>query len=251
MSQNFLEGLITRFRVVPLLILVATLAFAVRLGEVVTGVRTLEAAALAETKAEDKPAEKPAAAPADKEDAAKEGEAVKKADEKKPAAAPKVKAPEWKDPKDLDPDFTAMQMELFEDLSERRRQLEQREKEMQTREALLRAAQKELDQKYQELSQLRQEIEKLLGQQSEEEKARIVSLVKIYEGMKPKDAARIFDTLDLDVLVSVMTKMAERKLSAILAQMSADRARTITILMAEQKKLPSLPPPEPLPEEVE
>ena len=83
--------------------------------------------------------------------------------------------------------------------------------------------------------------ENLLENQSEEEKARIVSLVKIYEGMKPKDAARIFDTLDLDILVSVVSQMSERKLSPVLAAMNPERARTVTIMLAEQKRLPSLP----------
>jgi flagellar motility protein MotE (MotC chaperone) len=235
-------SIFSRLRILPLMIVVAVLAFAVRLGDVVIGVRTLEGSAQAETKAEEakpeevkKPEDKPAAASAEAP--------------AKTAAAPKAKAPVWKDPKDEDPDFNATQMEVFEDLSERRRQMDQREKEMQTREAMLRAAQKELDQKYQELTQLRQEIEKLLGQQSDEEKARITSLVKIYEGMKPKEAARIFDTLDLDVLSAVMTKMSERKISSILAQMSPERARTITILMAQQKKLPSLPDAEPVEED--
>ena len=95
--------------------------------------------------------------------------------------------------------------------------------------------------KYKELLKLRSEIEDLLGQQSEAEKARIDSLVKIYEGMKPKDAARIFDTLDLDVLVAVMSKMSERKLSPILAAMNPERARTVTIMLAEEKQLPELP----------
>jgi flagellar motility protein MotE (MotC chaperone) len=88
---------------------------------------------------------------------------------------------------------------------------------------------------------LRREIENLLQKQSEEEMARINSLVKIYQGMKPKDAARIFDTLDLDILVVVVSKMSERKLSPVLAAMNPERARTVTIMLAEQKQLPSLP----------
>ena len=59
--------------------------------------------------------------------------------------------------------------------------------------------------------------------------------------MKAKDAARIFDTLDLDVLVSVVSQMSERRLSPILAGMNPERARTVTIVLAEQKQLPKLP----------
>lgn len=147
----------------------------------------------------------------------------------------------WRDATDGDITYSNIRMELFEDLTERRQEIERKERALSTREAMLRAAEKELDQKYQELDQLRAEIETLLEKQSEEEQGRLASLVKIYEGMKAKEAARIFDTLDLDVLVSVMSQMSERKLSGILAAMNPERARTVTILLAEEKQLPSLP----------
>jgi len=147
----------------------------------------------------------------------------------------------WRDASDSDISYSNIRMEIYKDLAERREMLEGKEKALATREAMLRAAEKELDQKYQELFQLRGEIEQLLEKQSEEEQTRITSLVKIYEGMKAKEAARIFDTLDLDVLVSVMSHMSERKLSGILAAMNPERARTVTILLAEEKKLPQLP----------
>lgn len=166
-----------------------------------------------------------------------------KGDAMKVTQAPEVDVPEmkWRDASEQEVEYAGVRMELFEELTERRKKMDKREKEIMTREALLRAAEQELDRKYQELSNLRTDIEGLLKQQSDEENARIASLVKIYEGMKPKDAARIFDTLDLDVLLAVMGKMSERKLSPVLAAMNPERARTITIMLAEQKKLPELP----------
>jgi flagellar motility protein MotE (MotC chaperone) len=119
---------------------------------------------------------------------------------------------------------------------------DKREKALATRQALLEAAERELDQKVRELTVLRTEIEGLMVKQTEEEKARTQSLVRIYEGMKAKDAARIFNTLDTDVLLQVMTQMSERKSSPILAEMDPERARTVTILMAQQQQLPALPP---------
>ena len=151
--------------------------------------------------------------------------------------------PEWRDPSYEDFEYSSVTQGVLDDMAARRKKLDAREKELMTREALLRAAEKEIDRKFQELATLRAEIESLLEQQSEEEKSRIESLVKIYEGMKPKDAARIFDTLDLDVLLSVMSRMSERRLSPILAAMNPERARTITIMLAEEKKLPELPTP--------
>lgn len=130
---------------------------------------------------------------------------------------------------------------VLRQLSERRRSLDTREKELERREALIQAAQKELGQKFEELSMLRNEIRQLLDQQSEAEEARLVSLVKVYEGMKPKEAANILNTLDLEILLQVMGRMSERKMSPILAQMDAERAREITINLATQVKLPEAP----------
>ena len=63
----------------------------------------------------------------------------------------------------------------------------------------------------------------------------------IYSGMKPKDAARIFNTLDMDILIAVISKMPEAKSGAIIATMDADPARALTTMLAEQKNLPSVP----------
>ncbi len=227
-------------RVLPLLVIVAMLAFSVRLAEVVTGFSTLGGAAVAE---EAKKPEEAKAAETHADDAAKHAPPVPAAPEIKEAdAPPPEKGPEWVDSEDSDTQFSSVRHELYDNLAQRRTLLDKRENDLVTREALLKAGEKELDRKFQELSNLRGEIEKLLTTQSEEEKTRIQSLVKIYEGMKPKDAARIFDTLDLDILVNVMSNMSERKLSPILAQMNPERARTITIMLAEQKQLPALPP---------
>jgi flagellar motility protein MotE (MotC chaperone) len=152
-----------------------------------------------------------------------------------------AKAVDWKDAADADLAGSDSQIQLFKDLAKRRDQLDAREKAIAQREALLKAGEHELDQKVNELTALKGEIQSLLQTQSEEEKARLGSLVKIYEGMKPKDAARIFNTLDLDVLIRVMGAMSERKTSPILAEMDDERARTVTTMLAQQKQLPAVP----------
>ena len=103
------------------------------------------------------------------------------------------------------------------------------------------AAEQELDRKYSELVSLRSELEGLLEEQSEEEQKSITKLVKMYEGMKAKDAAAIFNSLDIDILVNVISRMSERKSAPILAAMNPDRARTVTIMLAEERQLPTLP----------
>lgn len=128
---------------------------------------------------------------------------------------------------------------VLQQLSDRRKQLDDREKQLDQREALLKAARAEIAEKYKELDAVRAEIKTLLGQQSEAEEAKLQSLVKVYEGMKPADAANILNTLETDVLMQVMDRMSVRKLSPILAQMDPEVARAVTIRLAKQRQLPA------------
>lgn len=251
------------FRILPLLIFVSMITFMVRFVEVIDGVKTVSGAAYA---AEKKEAEHGGGAKEKKKEGESAGsstvplpppiEGPMDADKKGSLQFPDVtesagkdKAPMkdtgkpigWTDASESDMGGSDVRKDLTEELTRRREDLERRERELQTKEALLRAGQQELERKFTEMTQLRGEIEKLLNTQSEEEKARIMSLVKIYEGMKAAEAARIFNTLDLDVLLQVVSKMSERKLSPILGQMEAERAKTITIMLAQQKQLPTLP----------
>lgn len=154
-------------------------------------------------------------------------------DQQQPAAAPP--------PPYGEQGFSASEVEILQDLAKRRDELDKREQQIGQREALLKAAGTEVDRKIAELNKLRGELEDLLNKQKTAEDSRIDSLVKIYENMKPKDAANIFNTLDMDVLLPVIGKISERKASPILAAMSPDKAREVTIKLAEQRKLPQLP----------
>ncbi len=261
-----------RIRVLPLLILVATLSFMVRLGEFYTGLRVATAMAQEEVKVNPPefpatPPQKPDAKAAKTDAVAGGGGAVSpqageaKNEEKKPQdgqktpdgkseppgkdaltlGGPPPGGGDWTDSSQSDIDASAVKMELFQDLNTRRKALDEKEKQLAAREALLKAGERELDQKVRELTVLKKEIEGLLQKQSDEEQSRIKSLVTIYENMKPKEAARVFDTLDMDVLVSIISRMAERKVSPILAEMNPERARAVTIILAQDKQLPTLP----------
>lgn len=231
---------LTRFKMLPLLVLVASISFGIRFGEFVTGVSTSPGTANAQTEPEMMLQEEPPKALSD-------GPPVlpNPADEEPrtaglPDKPDMAESKDWRDASESDIEFSDVRMELFEDLKKRRSLLEKQEREIAVREALLKAAQQEIDQKYNELVSLRTEIEELLKEQSEEEKARTTSLVKIYEGMKPKDAARIFNSLDMDVLLQVISKMSERKSAPIMASMDPVRARNLTLMLSEQKALPDI-----------
>lgn len=225
------------FKLLPVLLIVSVLSFSVRLTEVFTGLSNLSGVAFAKSKddaSDDHQMDKTHDDADNKKD--EHGDDVVVAD----ADNTHAKEPKWRDASDSDFDVSSVKMELFEDLSKRRDDLDKYEKNLHMREALLKATEQELDRKYQELTKLRKEIEGLLDNQSDEEEKRVASLVKIYEGMKPKDAARIFNTLDIDVLLAVVSRMSERKVSPVLAAMNPERVRTVTIMLVEQKQLPTL-----------
>lgn len=219
---------IGRLRLLPLLVLVSILSFSVRLMDVAGGVRSMDQALSVSANSEE------IAAAANTEEVIipsglSEGEAIPLPDEN------------WADPATLDMEFSDTQSAVLKELAERRKDLDARESRMNQREALLRVTEKQIADKTEELQILRTKIEELLGKQSEEEEARLQSLVKIYSGMKPKEAASIFNSLDMDILLQVVGRMSERKSAPILAAMETDKAKELTILLAEQKKLPELP----------
>lgn len=135
--------------------------------------------------------------------------------------------------------FSAAEVDVLQSLSKRRDELDKREQKIAAREALLSAAEQEAGKKVDEMKKLKGELEALLGKQQTMQEERINSLVRIYENMKPKEAAAIFNTLDMDILLAVISKMNERKSSPILASMTPEKARSVTIRLAEQRKLPS------------
>lgn len=222
---------ITRFKILPLLVVVAALSFGVRFTEFVMGVSQVPGSAYAEEAVENPEVPE---LPTSEEVAENNMAPPLSTDLPDLSDAEKI---EWRDSSEAELEYSSIKMELFEDLKKRRKELEEQKRELSVREALLKTAEQELDQKYNELVSLKSEIEDLLVQQSDEEQKRIASLVKIYEGMKPKDAARIFNTLDLDILLSVVSQMSERKSAPIIASMSPERARTLTTMLMDQKTL--------------
>ena len=72
------------------------------------------------------------------------------------------------------------------------------------------------------------------------EDEKIASLVKIYETMKPKDAARIFNELDLEILIEVLRRMREAKAALIIAKMNSEQAKIVTMELAVRNSLPDV-----------
>lgn len=121
---------------------------------------------------------------------------------------------------------------ILERLQDRRQELETRSRELEMRENLIKAAEQRLEAKVSELKEMESRANSAAGARDQAEAARFKSIVQMYENMKPKEAARIFDRLDIKILVEVSTQMNSRKMSEILAQMSPEAAEKLTVELA-------------------
>lgn len=126
------------------------------------------------------------------------------------------------------------ELRVLQSLGTRRGQLDQREKDIDVQLQLLAAAEAKLDGKIRTLNGLKGQVQSLLGQADAQQQAENDRLIRIYESMKPKDAASRFTLLDDSVRLPIATKMKEKSLSAILAQMSPADAKTLTEKLANR-----------------
>ncbi|MEQ9520093.1 MAG: hypothetical protein RLN89_11715 [Parvibaculum sp.] len=133
---------------------------------------------------------------------------------------------------------SAAEQNLLRSLSERRKELDSREREIQLQARLLEASERRIQSRIDELKEIEARVEQLFGVQEEEQEQQLASLVTMYENMKPKDAARILGQLDMDVLLRVVRRMSERKMSPILAAMDPIAAQDLTVQLVMGNELP-------------
>lgn len=133
--------------------------------------------------------------------------------------------------------LTKSEIELLKELSKRREKLEDDKKDIDIRQQVLKATENKIDQKIVELKHLQVQLEELMKQYDHKENTKLLSLVKIYETMKPKEAAKIFNELEMPILLRVVSNMKEVKVAPIIANMDSTKARDLSMELANQKPL--------------
>ena len=164
----------------------------------------------------------------------KEAKADNKADTAKP---PQPKMPETKPAGTaipLDGSPSGAERAILERLQERREELDKRARELDIRESLIQAAEKRMDGKLAEMKQTEQHITAATEQKDSAQAAQFKGLVTMYENMKPRDAAKIFDRMELNVLIDISSKIDPRHMADIMAQMTPDTAQRLTVELASK-----------------
>lgn len=135
------------------------------------------------------------------------------------------------------------------EMAERDRAASERARALELRERAMKASEKRLEANVQ--AQQKQGGKPAPAQApAEAETATLDQLARIYQSMKPKQAARVFERLDIEVQVGVARKMRERSTAQILAAMTPDAAARLSMALASdtlraKAQRQSLPPRRP------
>jgi flagellar motility protein MotE (MotC chaperone) len=242
-----------RFRLLPLTMTMLALMMVVKVSEAYFGFRTWQAA-ISDAVAEEKKPE-PEKEKAEGKDGEKKEKAKGKNGEEKPSgktASGKKTATSETELKALkklrdQTKYSQVELDLLENLAKRRDELDAREKELEIKAKVLEATDKRIERRIDEIKLLQAQVQILIDTYRNQQDADVKSLVKIYENMKPIDAAAIFNQLDMPILLSVVDKMSERKVAPILAAMDPKRARVVTEELAELRKAKPVPQAGPTP----
>ena len=156
-------------------------------------------------------------------------------------ATPAIAPPGCPPPPSLpDASISDSERALLLDLRARRGELDARDAALNDRVAVQEAAEKRLAARandltalQQRLTGLQQRLEALEAQRHDRDETNWRGLVKLYENMRPRDAATIFNDLDLPVLLQVVDRMKEAKAAQVLASMQPERARLLTAELAQ------------------
>lgn len=146
-----------------------------------------------------------------------------------PPAATPVAPPPPPDPAAL------AERALLEQLRARRADIEAREQAVAAQQVMIQAAEQRLARRVEELTVLQQRLEALDRARTDREEAGWRGLVRTYEAMRPRDAASIFDDLDMTVLVEILDRMNERKAAPVIGAMRPEKARTVTAELARHR----------------
>ncbi len=157
-----------------------------------------------------------------------------------PDASPPVLSPNYSGggPAELDvTNLSDMEKNLLENLAKRRTELEAWSASIAMKENVLNATEKKINLKMEELEKLKVEVTTLLTEYNEKEDKKVQRLVKIYESMKPLEAANIFGNMEESIALDVIGKMKEDAAAKVLAKMLPAKAQALTEKLALQRKL--------------
>ncbi len=133
------------------------------------------------------------------------------------------------------PEYTQEDLKLFGSLSQKSKDLNEQQQNLDLKEAVLTAIENKISQKIQQIASQQQEMQKVMSLYDQKENAEIKSLANIYSNMKPRDAAGIFNELDMPLLIKIVNSMKERSVAQIIALMNHAKVKDLSIQLSKSR----------------
>lgn len=225
------ERRLERLRLLPVLMIAATLMFGVKLGNIwqgadafLKGIPAAMAQAAPETGVAN---ETPDEGETESHGESGKSENTEKSESKAADGDAASAAP-----------YSRGELQLLQNLADRRSALDAREREIEMREKVLAAMEQRIDKKIAEVKRIEATISDYMKQHENRNQKNVAKLIKVYESMEAEEAARIFEQLEMDILLKVAREIRETKMAEILSEMKPAAAKTLTVELATKDPLP-------------
>lgn len=131
-----------------------------------------------------------------------------------------------------DPEVDKAETALVRNILARQSSFDSEQQSLEEQKHILDAAQSALNEKMRDLDSSMAALAERQAAHRETMSAETDRLVRIYEEMPPKEAAAVFNIMDIHVLVSVANRMNPRKISAVMGYMMPERVNIVSQYMA-------------------
>jgi flagellar motility protein MotE (MotC chaperone) len=124
-------------------------------------------------------------------------------------------------------------------LNDRKKELDAREEELNRQEVELQAQKVELDKRLKELEDMRGKISNMLETRVKADDQKVDTLVQMYTNMKAPQAAKVFETMDEDLVVEILGRMKKKNAADIMNLLKPEKAQIISEKYAGYKRTPA------------
>ena len=110
-------------------------------------------------------------------------------------------------------------------LAERKKVLDQREEDLNKIAAEIEKQKIEIEEKVKKIEETRLKISTVLEEKIKTDDAKIDTLVQMYSNMKPQQVAKVFETLDEDLVIDILGRMKKKVAGDILNLVKPEKAQ--------------------------
>lgn len=157
------------------------------------------------------------------------------------APTPEVKNAEATEPLKIEAKPTEDNADYLFKLAERKKELDAREEELNKKATEIAEQKVEIEAKLKQLEESREKISSLLKERISTDGQKVDNLVQMYSNMKPSQAAKVFETLDEDLVIEILSRMKKKNAAEVLNLIKTDKAQMFSERYAGYRKPAQVP----------